>query len=510
MFTKKGIMDEIDKLKPSISSGPSGFSNRFLKDFKAELVTPLKLLFTYCLQNNYVPYDWKIANVTPIFKKGQKSDPANYRPVSLTCVICKLFERLLQKSIVHHLESNNLIANSQHGFRQKRSCTTNLLEFLDYVTKSIDDGEPVDVIYYDFAKAFDKVSTKKLMSKLKSYGIQGNIFNWIENWLNKRKQRTVLNGESSDWIEVMSGVPQGSVLGPLLFIIFIDDIDIGANSIDVIKKFADDTKTGNRVSTLAQHSDLQGSINNLFEWSKQWSMKFNEAKCKVLHFGRNNPRHAYQMNGVPLQPVDVEKDIGVNVTSNLKPTDHCAKAAATARSVLYRLLKTFHYRDKNFFVSLYKTYVRPHMEFASPVWNPWLRRDIDVLERVQEKFVRNISGLQAKTYEDRLIEIELLSLSDRRIYLDLIEVFKILKGYVNLNYRDLFTTINDANRRSTRMTDCPYNIVGTRCNLDVRKNFFTMRIVGYWNDLPLDIKMESRLVTFKNKLKQHLLDSRLG
>ena len=150
------------------------------------------------------------------------------------------------------------------------------------------------------------------------------------------------------------------------------------------------------------------------------------------------------------------------------------------------------------------------MEFASPVWNPWLRRDIDVLERVQEKFVRNISGLQAKTYEDRLIEIELLSLSDRRIYLDLIEVFKILKGYVNLNYRDLFTTINDANRRSTRMTDCPYNIVGTRCNLDVRKNFFTMRIVGYWNDLPLDIKMESRLVTFKNKLKQHLLDSRLG
>ena len=117
----------------------------------------------------------------PIFKKGQKSDPANYRPVSLTCVICKLFERLLQKSIVHHLESNNLIANSQHGFRQKRSCTTNLLEFLDYVTKSIDDGEPVDVIYYDFAKAFDKVSTKKLMSKLNSYGIQGNIFNWIEH-----------------------------------------------------------------------------------------------------------------------------------------------------------------------------------------------------------------------------------------------------------------------------------------------------------------------------------------
>ena len=205
------------------------------------------------LQSNTVPDNWKLAHVIPIFKKGSKGDPSNYRPVSLTCVIGKLFERLIKKTICDHLERNCLLTPAQHGFREGRSCTTNLLEFLEKVTKAVDSGSPYDVVYYDFSKAFDKVPRERLLVKLAAYGISGKLLDWIRNWLTGHYQATLLNGKLSSWIEVLSGVPQGSVLGPILFIIFINDIFTCATRIDCMKIFADDAKTGNRVDTIDGH-----------------------------------------------------------------------------------------------------------------------------------------------------------------------------------------------------------------------------------------------------------------
>ena len=171
----------------------------------------LTILFQKSIESSEIPEDWKKANITALYKKGVKSDPGNYRPISLTSVVSKILEKLIKKNLVLYLESNNLLKESQHGYRNNKSCLTNLLEYVEHVTSEIDLGKNVDVIYIDFCKAFDKVCHKKLVLKLKRYGIGGKVLSWITEWLTNRKQRVILNGEKSNWSNVKSGVPHGSV-----------------------------------------------------------------------------------------------------------------------------------------------------------------------------------------------------------------------------------------------------------------------------------------------------------
>jgi hypothetical protein len=225
VITAGKIEEKIDQLKEESLPGPDNIHPKLLKELKKVVSIPLQIIFRKSLDTGVVLGDWRTAKVVPIYKKGARGDPGNYRPVSLTSVPCKLLEGLIKDKIMDHLIGNKLIKNSQHRFLPGRSCTTNLTVFLDNVTKINDNGKAADIFYLDFAKAFAKVPRERLLVKMQAKGITGKILRWVRNWLENRTQRVAVGGEISEETSVDSGVPQGTLLGPPLFLIYIDDLD---------------------------------------------------------------------------------------------------------------------------------------------------------------------------------------------------------------------------------------------------------------------------------------------
>ena len=469
------------------------------------------MVFTSCLEEGVVPPDWKLANVTPIFKSGSKGSPGNYRPVSLTSIICKVMESVLRDAMVDFLAQNELLRLSQHGFLRRRSTLTNLLEYLEELTSMVDRGIAMDVIYLDFSKAFDKVPIQRLLKKVEGLGITGKVLQWIEEWLTGRKQRVVINGKASDWGDITSGVVQGSVLGPCLFLMFINDIDTGVEDLEgFISKFADDSKWVRKVMDEEDRDRFQQGIDNLQTWAETWQMNFNQGKCHVLHLGRRNNRYTYTMGGNELVTSEAEKDLGVMIQQSLKPSLQCARAAKRANSVMGQLLRGVGYRDKKHYVDLYKTYVRPQMEYCSSAWSPWGVGDTELLEAVQRRAVKQVTNLSSRTYEDQLREIGLDSLVERRKRGDLIQAYKVFSGKDNVDPSIWFKRsipadqpLEDRVGAATRRQRGLWNVDTPIWDGQIRQNFWSVRVCDPWNDLPDSIKMSETTNSFKNALDKH-------
>ena len=309
-ITEQCVLNKLTNINVNKSVGPDEIHPKLLYEVRDKLVGPLCKLYKLTMELGKIPQDWKDANVMPLFKKGNRDQPQNYRPVSLTSILGKIMEGLIKDRLVYHLEKFKLINNTQHGFRNGLSCLTNLLEFLENVTGKLDQGDSIDLIYLDFAKAFDKVPYRRLLIKLESHGVKGNSLKWIENWLDKRRQRVGVDGIYSDWVSVTSGVPQGSVLGPVLFIIYINDIDVGLLS--KLAKFADDSKLLNSVNSQRDIDVIRQDLNNLEQWAEKWQMEFNVNKCSVVHLGKKkNPSAKYYLYGNEIKSSVMERDLGI-------------------------------------------------------------------------------------------------------------------------------------------------------------------------------------------------------
>ena len=494
IITKEEVEKKLKALLPGKAQGPDQIPPRVLKELHKELAEPLAKLFNKSLEIGEIPKDWKFAEVTAIFKKGNKTDPGNYRPVSLTSVCCKIMEQFVRDNIVKHMTTNDLYSECQHGFRKKRSCVTQLIEVYEKLTEMIDDGKSIDIIYLDFKKAFDSIPHERLLIKMKGYGITGRTLNWVRNFLSGRQQRVRIGNECSSRTDVTSGIPQGSILGPVLFTIFINDLP-EAISVNC-KVFADDTKI---YDDSRNHKNIQEDLYKMQKWTETWNLYFNVSKCKVMYMGKKNPKTDFYMQiekeKQKLEPCSEEKDLGITFDVNLKFDIHISNITKKANQMIGIIRRTFSYMDKHIFLKVYKALVRSHLEYGNVIWNPHLKRQSLQIESIQRRATKMVPECKDMSYDQRLRYLKIYSLKGRRERGDLIQAYKIFQGIDDIKPENIFYL---ASYQGTRNQG---NKLGQRyCKTDIRKFSFSNRIVEKWNNLPKEIKEAPSVNAFKNRL----------
>ena len=506
--TVDSVKKKLSKLKVSKSQGPDGLHPKVLKEVFEEIAWPVTAIFNVSLTSGVVPNEWKTANVTAIFKnKGKKNIAGNYRPVSLTCILCKVLESLVREHIISFMKEHGLFSNKQFGFLSGRSTTLQLLRVLDDWTKILDEGGAIDVIYFDFMKAFDKVHHGKLLAKLKSYGIGGPVLTWIESFLTNRKQRVIVNEAKSDWAKVTSGVPQGSVLGPLLFVVFINDLPEVIDEDSTMYMYADDTKLYRHIRAIDDTEVAQSDIDAMDEWGEEWGMFFHPSKCHALKLGhRFAELHdmfvPYKLGGSHLDTVSAERDLGITIDCDLSFEKHLLEKINKANSRVGIIRRSFSFLDADMFLQLYKALVRPHLEYANQVWSPQSKKYVEMIENVQRRATKMIPGFKSLTYPERLQKLKLPTLTYRRLRGDLIEAYKILTAKYDSEVCNNFIKL----RNDCVSPDAPatrgnsLKMYKEKCILEVRKNGFPHRIFDIWNDIPNSIVRAEKLVEFEKCL----------
>ena len=431
------------EIKVGSAPGPDEIPAVVYRKYASELAKPVSMIWRICLDEGVMPEGTILSIITPIYKGDGKGESANYRPVALTNHLTKVFERVVRRHIIKHLEENALLNMTQHGFTNGRSTITQLLVYYDTVLSMLEEkgDKRVDVIYLDFSKAFDKVDHLILLKKTEKLGIGGKLLKWLEVFLTKRVQRVRVEGHLSEPQMVRSGVPQGSVLGPLFFIIMMLDIDAEVSNAKLLS-FADDTRLWSLIKSLQDQLKLQHDLDRLYDWADDNNFSFNEKKFEHLSSGDNKLDTSYTTpNTQIIQKKDTVRDLGVHFSSTGCFTEHIKLIVAEAKKLSGYILRTFRTRERGAMVTLMKSLIVSKLEYACVVWAPRDKKLIKMIEEIQRKFTSRIGCFNAddeetgrpicqKDYWERLKELKVFSLERRRERYMVLYLYKVIIGLV--------------------------------------------------------------------------------
>ena len=522
-FDYRRIEKLLFEINPNKASGPDGIYGTILKNCAKSLALPLSIIFETSYNAGLLPTEWKSANIVPIHKKGPKDDVENYRPVSLTCLVMKIFERLIKVELLN--KTSHFLDVRQHGFLSQKSCTTNMIGFTDNVVLSINDCNTMstDVIYFDFSKAFDSVNHDIILYKLKHfYEIDGRLLKFLRNYLCERKQCVILENVKSSYKDVLSGVPQGSILGPILFVLFINDMPQGIDPGSKLALYADDTKLWRKITCDEDIIKLQDDIGYLHKWAELNKMKFHPQKCKVVSVhSKPSPLSMlpfvtshYHLGNNLLAYADSEKDLGILINKKLNFNEHCEQILSKANQKYGLLRRTCNFvNDTQRKRILYLTLVRSQFEHCSQIWNPQSETMLAKFEAIQKKCIKWILSEEELSYRSHDVyirkckQVKILPLRQRFKVSDLVLFHKIFNKLISEKLPDYLSLFTGNRRlRSCHLDRLSFVSTitpkGNTCSL-LKKSFF-YRTHLLWNSLPLDIKEIVSPNLFKDRLVQYL------
>lgn len=505
IVTEAGVMKLLKNLNPGKAAGPDEIPVRLLRELAPEITPVVTSVIRQSLSSGTLPKTWKDAWITPVFKKGARNNPANYRPVSLTCVICKLTEHVLCTHIRSHLDQHGILTSANHGFRAGHSCETQLLLTTHDLLKCRDQGHQIDVGILDFSKAFDTVPHRRLINKLRLYGLEGVTVNWIQAFLSNRRQLVVCDGTKSVYTKVTSGVPQGTVLGPLLFLLHINDLPAVVDPGTTVRLFADDALIYRTIHSIEDQVTLQQDLSRLQEWAATWGMVFNASKCYMMQVTRSVKcrTYLYELCGTILSTVTSEKYLGVYLKHDLKWSHHIEQVAAKASSKLGFIRRNLRGAPQSCKKLAYVSLVRSGMEYASVIWDPHTRSSSDKIERIQRQAARWITSTYSykQSVTALLSQLKLEPLQDRRRIQRLTFMYKILNEKVAVSAVSVDIVLSDRPVRGKDTNQQRIRLV--RANSEEFKNSFSLRTAKEWNNLPQSLVEAGSEALFKGRLLVH-------
>ena len=503
--TASSVYDFLSILNTSKATGPDNLNAKILKNTAKSISKPLAKIFNYSLYSHTFPSCWKKAHVSPIHKKGDQHIVNNYRPISLLCILSKVFERIVYRDVYNFLLKHDKLNKYQAAYREGSSTEFQLLEIYDSILKAVDSGKLTRYVFLDCSKAFDRVWHRGLIHKLKKLGITGILLKWFTSYLEDRSQCVVINGKVSEQRKLEAGVPQGSILGPLLFLIYVNDInDVVTTS--QLRLYADDCSlfcSGKNINEI--NRNLNEALEKISQWAKDWKITFNAQKTESITFSTRKPRHIEPlvMNNTQIMEVNEHKHLGCILQNNCKwrrqldnLTINCARKVDILRSLKHTL-------SRKTLEHLYKAFIRPKLEYASCVWGNASLEQLRDVENVQLASMRAITGaIKGTSHELIYRELPWETTYERRTNKNLMVYYKIFHTLSPSYLSDILPP--KVHLRTTYNLRNKNDIQNTNAKTSLYLNSFIPKISKQWNNLHDEVKYIGSLHDFKKHLEKNV------